>query len=435
MDELKKLAKQILKYEAKLVLKKYNPKVIAVIGSVGKSLTKEAIYQVLSKKFFVRKSEKSFTAELGIPLTIIGCGEGVGSIVQLISNIFFGLRVILFKSTYPTWLILEVDGDKPGDLEKVSSYLRVDILVITAIGEVPSHIEKFGDLYTFLKEKVAMVDAVRFGGGVIYNADDLVTSNLAQNSKVKMISVGIGEGGTQISGSKFEILYGTGKTGSVPTGMSFSIKNKTNLLPVNVFETIGMQNEYAILFAYAVGLEFGLEPAQLVQSLGKYNTLPGRMRMIPGIKDALIIDDTYNSSPIAIAEAINVLKEIKSVEKKIAVVGDMLELGQFSAIEHRRVAQMLNGVATDVICVGLRTRKVVEELLNFGFPESKINSFDTSDEVENYLQNLISEGDIILVKGSQAMRMERIVEGIMRYPEEKKKLLVRQEEEWLSRTQ
>lgn len=433
MDYLKFLAKQILKHEAKLVLKKYNPKVIAVIGSVGKSLTKEAIYQVLSKEFFVRKSEKSFTAELGIPLTIIGCGEGVGSIVQLISNIFFGLRVILFKSTYPTWLILEVDGDKPGDLEKVSSYLRVDILVITAIGEVPSHIEKFGDLYTFLKEKVAMVDAVRFGGGVIYNADDLVTSNLAQNSKVKMISVGIGEGGTQISGSKFEILYGTGKTGSVPTGMSFSIKNKTNLLPVNVFETIGMQNEYAILFAYAVGLEFGLEPAQLVQSLGKYNTLPGRMRMIPGIKDTLIIDDTYNSSPIAIAEAINVLKEIKSVEKKIAVVGDMLELGQFSAIEHRRVAQMLNGVATDVICVGLRTRKVVEELLNFGFPESKINSFDTSNEVENYLQNLISEGDIVLVKGSQAMRMERIVEGIMRYPEEKKKLLVRQEEEWKGR--
>ena len=432
MDYLKLLAKQILRHEAQLVLKKYNPKVIAIVGSVGKTLTKEAIYQVLSKNFFVRRSEKSFTAELGVPLTIIGCSEGVGSFTQLIENIFFGLKVILFKSSYPEWLILEIDGDKPGDLEKVSSLIKADILVITAIGDVPSHIETFGDMEAFLGEKRAMIDALRFGGAVIYNANDPVAFDLAQSSKVKMVSVGVNND-MQVSGTEYEILYASGKTGSVPTGMSFGIKNKSETLSLNIFETIGVQNEYAVLLAFAVGLEFGLKPEQIVQSLHKYNALPGRMKLVPGIKDTLIIDDTYNSSPIAIAESIKVLKDIKSVEKKIAVVGDMLELGRFSAIEHRRVAEQLNGVATDVICVGIRTRKVVEELLNLGFPETKIYSYDTSDEVGNYLQNMIGEGDIVLIKGSQSMRMEKIVEEIMKYPQDARKVLVRQEEEWRGR--
>ncbi len=247
-----------------------------------------------------------------------------------------------------------------------------------------------------------------------------------------MVSVGI-KSGLQIEGTNFEILYSSGKNGSVPTGMSFSLKYKGETYPINVFETIGVQNEYAILLAFAVGIEFGLKPEQIVQSLGKYTTQPGRMKLVPGIKDTLIIDDSYNASPIAVEESIKVLSDIKSVEKKVAVIGDMLELGQFSAIEHRRVAQMLNGVATDVICVGIRARKIVEELLNLGFPESKINSYDTSDEVANYLQNMIGEGDIVLVKGSQAMRMEKVVEEIMRYPQDAKKVLVRQDEEWKGR--
>ncbi|KND47868.1 MAG: UDP-N-acetylmuramoyl-tripeptide--D-alanyl-D-alanine ligase [Parcubacteria bacterium C7867-006] len=432
MDYLKQIAKQALKYEAKLVLKKYKPKVVAITGSVGKTLTKEAVYHVLSKNFFVRRSGKSFTAELGIPLAIIGCGEGVGSVFQLIKNLLFGLRVILTKSNYPQWLILEVDGDKPGDLEAVSSMIKPDMVVITAIGETPSHIEMFGDLETFLNEKKAMVDSVRFGGAVIYNADDSITLELSKSSKVRTVSVGV-LNGSQISGTEFEILYGSGKTGSVPTGMSFSIKYKNEVFPINIFETIGIQNQYAILLAFAVGLEFGLPASQIVNSLGKYSALPGRMRLVPGVKDTLIIDDSYNSSPIAIEESIRVLKDIKSVDKKIAVIGDMLELGRFSAIEHRRVAELLNGVATDVICIGIRARKIVDELLNYGFPESKIISFDTADEAQGYLQNLINEGDIILIKGSQAMRMEKIVEEVMRYPQDKNKVLVRQEEEWKGR--
>ncbi len=436
MDYLKQLAKKTLQYQAKLVLKKYKPKVIAITGSVGKTLTKDAIYNVLSKKYFVRKSEKSFTAELGIPLTIIGCHDGVGRIGQLIENILLGLFIILKRTPYPQWLILEIDGDKPGDFGLVSKYLSPDILVMTAIGDVPSHIELFYDIETFVSEKKMLIDSVKSNGLIVYNSNDQLVTHLLANTDIEKISCGVG-GDSDIVATDFDILYGNGKVGSIPTGMSFELKEKESgeKFNINIFDSIGVQNEYATILAYAVGKFLGIEKRDIVKVLNKTSPTPGRMNLVPGIKDTLIIDDTYNASPIAMSQAIEVLKNIKSVEKKVVVVGDMLELGRYSAVEHRRVAEQLNGVATDVICVGFRSRKIVEELLNLGFPESKINSYDTSEEVGNYLQNMISEGDIILIKGSQAMRMEKVVEEIMKYPQDKRKVLVRQEDEWLNRTQ
>jgi UDP-N-acetylmuramoyl-tripeptide--D-alanyl-D-alanine ligase len=434
MDYLKQLAKKILQYQAKLVLKKYKPKVIAITGSVGKTLTKDAIYNVLSKKYFVRKSEKSFTAELGIPLAIIGCHDGVGSIGQFLENILLGFYIIIRKTIYPEWLILEIDGDKPGDFGLVSKYLSPDILVMTAIGDVPSHIELFYDIETFVSEKKMIIDSVKSDGLIVYNSDDELVGHLLAETKIKKISCGVG-GDFDIVATDFEILYGNGKVGSIPTGMAFEIKEKEtgDKFNINIFDSIGVQNQYSTLLAFAIGKFLGIDKKDIVKVLNRTSPTPGRMNLVPGIKDTLIIDDSYNSSPIAMSQAIQVLKNIKSVEKKVAVVGDMLELGRYSATEHRRVAEQLNGVATDVICVGIRTRKTVEELLNLGFPESKINSYDTSEEVGNYLQNMISEGDIILVKGSQAMRMEKVVEEIMKYPQDAKKVLVRQEDEWKGR--
>lgn len=434
MDYLKQVAKRILKYEAQLVLKKYKPKVIAITGSVGKTLTKEAIYLILSKKYFVRMSEKSFTAELGVPLTIIGCHDSFSSPSQLFENIVIGFKVLFWKTKYPDWLILEIDGDKPGDLSSVSSYVHPDILVMTAIGEVPSHIELFYDLETFAQEKQTIINAIKKDGCLIYNADDRVTNLLTENVDYRKVSCGVGEEFV-VSGSQFEILYGSGKTGSIPTGMSFNLKYNLQSYPINIFDSIGVQNEYAVLLAFAVGKEFGLSENEMVKTLSRITPLPGRMNFLPGIKDTIVIDDSYNSSPIAMAQAIDVLRDIKSVEKKVAVIGDMMELGRYSTVEHRKAAEALRSAATHVICIGIRTRKIVEELLNYGFSESNIMSFDTVEEVGNYLQNLIDEGDIILIKGSQAMRMEKAVEEIMRYPEDKGKVLVRQEPEWLNRTQ
>ena len=432
MTFLKQSIKKIFQYEARLVLKKYKPKIIAITGSVGKTTTKEALYTVLAKKFFVRKSEKSFTAELGVPLTIIGCPEGSGTFLRWVSNLLFGLKLLFWKNHYPDWLILEMDGDKPGDLKSISKWLRPNILVITAIGNAPSHIELFYDLGDFLNEKKYLVDSVARDGVIFYNADDEQSSNLATYSSVRKISCGIGNG-CDVKGTEFKILYGNASTKQVPTGMMFEISKGKENQNVTVFQSVGIHNEYACLLALSVGSELGISFSEIISSLNQLKTLSGRMNIISGIKDSLIIDDSYNSSPVALGQALDVFSKIESKGKKVIVVGDMLELGKYSAEEHRKSAHKMKEIADYVICVGVRSRLIADELLSFGFPESKIIQTDSSGEAGVELQKIIEVGDIALVKGSQAMRMERVVEEVMRHPEDKEKLLVRQGEEWLSR--
>lgn len=432
MDYLKKLAKKIIQNEARLILKRYKPKIIAITGSVGKTLTREATYLVLSKKFFVRKSEKSFTAELGVPLTIIGCPQGKGSILDWVKNIFLGLRLLVFKKEYPEWLILEVDNDKPGDLQKVSSFLSPDILIMTAIGNVPAHIESFGGLEEFIEEKKYITNSVKRDGVIIYNIDDSRNSGILENVPGRKISCGMG-GGCDVSGTNYKILYGNKGGLSVPTGMSFGISLDSVKEEVTVLGAVGVGYEYASLLSFAVGLELDINLDYIVKGLSCISPLPGRMNIISGEKETIIIDDSYNSSPTAMAEALLVFKDISSSGKKIVVFGDMLELGKYSADEHKKLASlMINGV-TNVITVGIRTRKTAEELLSLGFPELNLISVDTSLEAGKELERILETRDIVLVKGSQGVRMEKVVEEVMRHPENKGKLLVRQEIEWLKR--
>jgi UDP-N-acetylmuramoyl-tripeptide--D-alanyl-D-alanine ligase len=432
MDFLKNLAKRILKLEARLVLKKYKPKIIAVTGSVGKTLAKEALYLVLSKHLFVRKSEKSFTAELGIPLAIIGCPYSIWNPFEFAKNILFGVWILIFKSDYPEWIILEIDADKPGDLVSAADLIEPDVVVLTAIGDVPAHIETFFYLESFLAEQKYFLDSLKRNGVLVYDADDATASRLASEIETDKISCGA-TGENVVRAFESEILYGNGKTGSIPIGMSFNLEFKSEQHKLNIFETIGAQNIKLSLLAFGAATHLGLVPKDITSALNKFVSIPGRMKLVQGIKETIIIDDSYNSSPQAMSVAIKAVSEIKAVEKKIFVIGDMLELGRFSSDEHKKIAISVKDAASNVICVGIRTRKLRDELINLGFDETKIISIDTSIEAGKELQGILDVGDIVLVKGSQAMRMERIVEEIMKHPEDKGKLLVRQEPEWLNR--
>ena len=140
----KKIIVTILTWEAKMVLRRYKPKIIAITGSVGKTSTKDAIFTVLSKFKIVRKSEKSFNSEIGLPLTIIGCPNGWSNPWTWIENIFIGLTLILWKHSYPEYLVLEVGVGKPGDIKKnVAPWLAPDIVVITRFPDKPVHVEFF----------------------------------------------------------------------------------------------------------------------------------------------------------------------------------------------------------------------------------------------------------------------------------------------------
>jgi UDP-N-acetylmuramoyl-tripeptide--D-alanyl-D-alanine ligase len=424
----KSLLVGILSYEAKLVIKKYNPKIIAITGSVGKTSTKDAVYAVLSKYFSVRRSEKSFNSEIGIPLTILGCQNAWSNPIGWLKNIWVGLDLVMFKHHFPDWLILEVGADHPGDIKSVTKWLKPDITVLTKFAKTPVHIEFFKNREEIIKEKGYLVEALKRDGTIVLNADDNDALTFKGKDNHNTLLYGL-ESEADLRASYSDLFYENGRL----AGITFKIDYEGNSIPVIVKGVVGNQVIYSALAAASVGIACGLNMIKVSEGLLEYISPRGRMKIIPGIKDSIIIDDTYNSSPVAAHSALETLCPIKTVGRKIAVLGDMLELGKHSATEHEELGKLASKCCDMLVTVGLRTRETAEAALTAGMPESNILQFDKSQEAGQYLQNILETGDIVLVKGSQSMRMEKCVEEIMAEPDKAAELLVRQEEEWLNR--
>lgn len=423
---LKKIIIKILTLEAKLILWRYKPKIIAVGGSVGKTSTKEAISAVLEGSFNIRKSEKSYNSEIGAPLTVIGAKTGWGSFSAWLSVIARGLNVFLFAKNYPEILILETGVGKPKDMENLVSWIKPDVAVMTAIGEVPVHTEKFGSPEELIKEKRKLAEAVKENGWLILNADDKVVAGFEEkdgSQKIKTVFYGFSE--------RADLIVSDYRMSG--EGITFKINHGEDFVSVKLDGFYGRHNVYGALASVAVGISQGVSLAESARKLANVKSQPGRLNLVAGIKDSLIFDDSYNSSPSAVGAAVEVLAEYPA-KRRIAVLGSMRELGDFSQSEHERIGATLRDKNIWLLfTVGDEAKFFAEGARRSGFDEQKIFEFDNSGEAGDKLKDIIQEGDLILVKGSQSARMERAVEKIMAHPEEKEKLLVRQEKEWEKR--
>lgn len=415
----------IIEAEAKLVLRKYRPKIIAVTGSVGKTSTKDAIFAVVGEVLVARKSAKSFNSEIGLPLTILGLENGWSSMILWLKNIIKGALLIVTRAHYPKWLVLEVGADKPGDIKRVASWIVPDIVVITRFGDVPVHVEFFKSPEELFEEKANLVKALHSNGMLILNADDERVLTLRDKTKAKSITYGLNEG-AMFRASNTQIAYEDG----LPIGMTFKLEYDNNVFPVTMRGVLGLQSMYSALAALSLGVYLKLNIVDMVGRLSAHMSPPGRMRVIPGIKGTTIIDDTYNSSPIAAEAAVRTLESIETKGKKIAVLGDMLELGKFTTEEHKKLGVQTGRFADLIIAIGPRAKYIVEGALDSGMSEKNIIEFDDSRLAGKYLETVVRKGDIVLVKGSQGIRMERTVEEIMAEPQRAKEILVRQDEEW-----
>ena len=427
----KKLAKKIivfaLELESRFILKKYKPEIIAITGSVGKTSAKEAVFSVLSRKFSVRKSEKSYNTELGVPLTLIGSPNAWYSPAGWLKLMAKGVRLILKKEEYPSKIILEIGADRPGDIARFSRYLKPKIGVVTAVGEIPVHVEFFAGPEEIAKEKAKLIEILPATSRAILNGDDFTVLEMKEKSLAQVLTFGFGDD-LDLRASEYKLLYNE----SFPKGITFKLDYLGSSVPMRIFNAFGKQNVYAALAAAAVGSSYGINLVEIAEALSVYVPPPGRLRLIEGEKETWILDDTYNSSPQAVHAAIDVLKDLPA-KRKIAVLGDMLELGKFTVQAHQKVGQSLKGVADIVIACGMRAKFIAEELKNRRFPAKSLIIVSDSFEAGKELEKIIQPGDLILVKGSQSMRMERAVEEIMRHPEKKSELLVRQEPEWLAK--
>lgn len=435
---IKKILKTIiiflLKIESKIILQKYKPKIIAISGTVGKTSTKDAIYCVVSKKLNARKSKKSYNSEIGIPLTVIGAKSGWNNPFLWIFNLLKGLKILITKNDYPEWLILEAGVDRPKDMERITALIKPNIVVITALGEVPVHIEYFKEIEELIKEKAKILDVLKKEDYAILNEDDKGVLDLKEKINAQKISYGFGENKKDLDfiASDYRIMYKKEGEQEIPEGITFKINYKGNIVPVRLYNVFGKHMIYAALAAIAVGNILGFNLIEMAELLSQYKSPSGRLKLLKGIKNTLILDDSYNSSPIAVSAALDFLKDIPS-KRKIAVLGDMLELGKYTIEEHRKMGRKAKEAANLVFFVGPRSKFAAEEALAVGFKGSNIFEFSTSEDAKMVIQKKIKEGDLILIKGSQGMRMEKITEEIMANPEQKEELLARQEKEWLNK--
>ncbi len=421
----KKIITNILFLESKLILKKYKPYIIAVTGSVGKTSTKDAIYSVISSSLKVRKSEKSFNSEIGVPLTILGVSNAWSDPVAWIKNIFYGLELIFFKFPYPECLVVEVGADHPNDIKNVAKWLKPDIAVLTKVGSVPVHVEFFPSIESLLLEKFQLPKALKKDGIFVFSNDDIAIKSLAPAIERKQFTFAI-DNTADLTAKDESILYEEREGLKFPVGISFNLNlNNTNHI-VKLEGVIGKQHIYPILGAVSVANLKNIPIENIINNISKHVPPRGRMNIIKGINDSTIIDDSYNSSPDALHEAINTIKKIETTGKKILVIGDMMELGQYSKSEHEKIRGAMNGGVFDVVTVGQRAKVIARTTKND-------KSFNNSTEAGEYIKTIISKGDIVLVKGSQSMRMERVTKSIMLNPEKASHLLVRQDPEWLAK--
>ncbi|MDD5294730.1 MAG: UDP-N-acetylmuramoyl-tripeptide--D-alanyl-D-alanine ligase [Patescibacteria group bacterium] len=428
---MRKLVRLKLKILAKMILAKYKPKIIGITGSVGKTSTKEAVYTVLKTKFSVRRNIKNYNNEIGLPLTIIGSDSPGKSIFGWIGVFFKALGLVLFKDKdYPKILVLEMGVDRPGDMKYLTSIARVDIGIVTLISH--SHEEFFTDVEEIQKEKGMLIENLKPGGWAILNFDDELTRELAEKSKVKVLSYGFKEGAMLRAQ---ELVFSFEKTKDVENllGLSFKLTYNGSFVPVLLPQVIGYNSIYAALAAAAVGATMGMNLIEISNAMREFDSPNGRMNLIDGIKHTLIIDDTYNSSPTSVMSALDIITKIPIAKtaRRFAVLGDMLELGRYSEDGHKEVGRYVAKTKiSKLIAVGERARDIARGAQEAGMLRDNIFEYTNVAEAGRFIQQRILSGDLILVKGSQGMRMEKIIKELMAEPLRAKELLVRQEEEW-----
>ena len=434
----------LLAFFARRILLRHKPMVVAVTGSVGKTSAKNAIAAVLGAKFRVRSPIENYNNEFGVPLTIIGAtSPGKSLIGWLLVFLKAKGTWLLGDSSYPNMLVLEYGLDRPGDIKKLCRLARPDVGVLTAIS--PVHVEYFESFERLIEEKGEIVKHLLPNGLAVLNGDDanvLSTKETLSRDKhanvTKTVTYGFGEA-CDVRAEQYRIETRVGDPdGSFDLGeefcaIHFDLVIGDERAPVVLRNLLGRGQAYSALAAAAVGKHFGLTIDEIVAGLAALAPQPGRMRPIPGIKGCLLLDDSYNAAPASMVTALEVLRQFEPPEgaRRVVALGKMAELGKYSADEHRLLGIRVAEVADLLVCVGEEARDIRRGALEAGMDEADIQVFAAAMEAGRWLDFNVGKGDIVLVKGSQSARMEKVTKDLMAEPLRASELLVRQSGKWL----
>lgn len=354
----------------------HNPRVIGITGSVGKTTTKELVAAVLSRRYNTLRSRGSYNNEIGLPLTLL----------QLTSA---HERVVLEMGMYDV-----------GEIAELTQIARPQVGVVTNIG--PVHLERTGSMARIARAKAELVEALPADGTAILNYDEPLVREMAEKTQARVVYYGL---------SPKADLWATNIQGMGLDGIRFRLHYEGETIHLRV-PLLGRHSVHTALRAAAVGLTEGESWQEIVEGL-QGGSPQLRLVAVDALNSSTLLDDTYNASPQSTLAALNLLDELGG--HKIAVLGDMLELGSYEREGHRKVGLRVIDSVDVLITVGPLARIIGEEALRWGMPASAVHLLEDNGQAIELLKQIITAEDTILVKGSRALQMEEIVNALA-YP-------------------
>ncbi|MBL6966054.1 MAG: UDP-N-acetylmuramoyl-tripeptide--D-alanyl-D-alanine ligase [Anaerolineales bacterium] len=348
-------------------------KVVGITGSVGKSTTKELVAAVLGQRYSTLKNSGNLNNEIGLPLTVLGLSDG-------------HRRAVLEMGLYV-----------PGEIAFLCDLAQPHIGVITNVGTV--HAERAGSQEAIARGKAELVQALPPDGVAILNYDDPWVREMAGKTEAQVFYYGLDEHAD---------LWADQVEGLGLEGIRFRLHYQNETLHLRV-PMIGRHSVHTALRAAAVGLVDGLTWQEIVTGLRAGHTQL-RLVAVRTESGALLLDDTYNASPQSTLAALNLLDEMDG--RKVAVLGDMLELGPYEHEGHWKMGLRAAEVADELITIGERARVIAAAVRRTRFPEERIVELEDSQQAIDYLREKLRTDDVVLVKGSRGMRMDRIVASL-----------------------
>jgi UDP-N-acetylmuramoyl-tripeptide--D-alanyl-D-alanine ligase len=354
---------------------KFDIKVIGITGSVGKSTTKELVADVLSRRFTTIRSPGNLNNEIGLPLSLMGLTEE------------------------HECAVLEMGFYVPGEIAELCSIARPQVGVLTNISQV--HLERAGSMEAIVQGKGELVEALPPApeGVAILNHDDPRVLAMQERTKARVFTYGL---------SPEADIWASDVEGLGLEGIRCVVHYGDDHIHLRV-PLLGRHSVHTVLRAAVVGLVEGLTWQEIAGGLqDTHNQL--RLMAVRGPGGSLLLDDTYNAAPTSVIAALNLLEDLEG--RRIAVLGDMLELGEFEERGHRMVGGRAAQVADQLITVGERARWIADEARASGMADEAVVEFEDGDQVTEYLKDRIGEGDVVLVKGSRGMQLDLVVAAL-----------------------
>jgi UDP-N-acetylmuramoyl-tripeptide--D-alanyl-D-alanine ligase len=342
-----------------------------------------------------------------MPLTIIKGKDAKRNILLWFYNFFHTFWLFIFKTkTYPEILVLEMSEDAPGMIKYLVDLAQPKIGVVTTIGDPPVHLEYYKSINQLIEEISYLPQSLSFDDTVVLNADNPLVLNFKDKTVAKVLSYGFSEN-SDIKITEYKLIN-TEDLENI--GMSFRLESSGSFVPVRLEGVFGKGQIYALAAATAVGLSLDMNLVEISEAMKDYKIVKGRTKFIRGINNSWLLDDSYNACPDSVRVALDLLKEVPA-KRKIVILGDMKELGVNSNQAHIEIGKDIAKIAKVFIAIG-EEMAFAKQIINEEYPNVETFWFKDSQEAKTLIKKMIKGGDLVLIKGSHSMEIEKITEEL-----------------------